>query len=98
MTAEQTWHFSNVHDCACLCLEEQTLWGQSVCRVWLANQDAVVRIPRSALRPLPEIRQHRLKRCDDDEAEWQREIAQAREIIPEIRPLLLMQVANMMAP
>ena len=74
------------------------MWGQSVCGVWLPNQDAVIRIPRSALRPLPEIRQHRLKRCDDDKAEWQREIAQAREIIPEIRPLLLMQVANMMAP
>jgi len=41
------------------------LWGQSVCRVWLPNQDAVVRIPRSALRPLgddlrPDIEAHRI--------------------------------------
>lgn len=41
------------------------MWGQSVCRVWLPNQDAVVRIPRSALRPLgaylrPDIEAHRI--------------------------------------
>ena len=90
--------FGNVRNCTCLFQEEQTLWGQSVCRVWLTNQGAVARIPRSALRPLPEVRQHRLKRCDADDAEWQREMAQGREIMPEIRPLLLKQVANMMAP
>ena len=65
MAAEQTWHFSTVHNCACKVFEEQTLWGQSVCRVWLPNQDAVVRIPRSALRPLgahlrPDIAAHRI--------------------------------------
>lgn len=65
MTAKQTWLFSTTHNCACLCLEEQTLWGQSVCRVWLPNQDAVVRIPRSTLRPLgadlrPDIEAHRI--------------------------------------
>ena len=44
---------------------EQTLWGQTVCRVWLPNQDAVVRVLRSALRSLtsdlhPEIESHRI--------------------------------------
>ena len=24
------------------------MWGRTVCRVWLPNQDAVVRVPRSA--------------------------------------------------
>ena len=48
---ESLWQYSTVHNSACLCLEEQTLWGQTVCRVWLPNQDAVVRVPRSALRP-----------------------------------------------
>ncbi|WPL15715.1 RNA polymerase-associated protein RapA [Thiorhodovibrio winogradskyi] len=46
------WHYSSLHNCACKVIEEQTLWGQTVCRVWLPNQDAVVRVPRSALRPL----------------------------------------------
>lgn len=47
-----SWQYSTVHNSTCLCLEEQTLWGQTVCRVWLPNQNAVVRVPRSALRPL----------------------------------------------
>jgi len=46
------WQYSTVHNSACKVIEEQTLWGQTVCRVWLPNQDAVVRVPRSALRPL----------------------------------------------
>ncbi len=48
----QNWQYSTVHNSACKVIEEQTLWGQTVCRVWLPNQDAVVRVPRSALRPL----------------------------------------------
>lgn len=43
---------------------------------------------------LPEGRQHRLKHCDADEAEWQREVDGVRQVMPEIRPLLLMQVAG----
>ncbi|KGO32870.1 MAG: hypothetical protein ACWGKN_02705 [Desulfoprunum sp.] len=46
------WQYSTVHNNACKVIEEQTLWGQTVCRVWLPNQDAVVRVPRSTLRPL----------------------------------------------
>lgn len=60
-----TWQYSSVHNSACKVIEEQTLWGQTVCRVWLPNQDAVVRVPRSALRPLsadlqPEIEAGRI--------------------------------------
>ena len=59
------WQYSTVHNSACKIIEEQTLWGQTVCRVWLPNQDAVVRLPRSALRPLsadlhPEIEAGRI--------------------------------------
>jgi SNF2 family DNA or RNA helicase len=59
------WLFSTVHNCACKVIEEQTLWGQTVCRVWLPNQDAVVRVSRSTLRPLgaglrPDIEGHRI--------------------------------------
>ena len=46
------WQYITIHNSACLCLEEQTLWGHTVCRVWLPNQDAVVRVPKSALQPL----------------------------------------------
>ena len=59
------WQYSTVHNSACKVIEEQTLWGQTVCRVWLPNQDAVVRVPRAALRPLsadlqPEIEAGRI--------------------------------------
>ena len=59
------WQYSTVHNSACKVIEEQTLWGQAVCRVWLPNQDAVVRVPRTALRPLsadlqPEIEAGRI--------------------------------------
>ena len=62
---QSPWQFSTVHNSACKVIEEQTLWGQTVCRVWLPNQDAVVRVPRSALRPLsadlqPEIEAGRI--------------------------------------
>ena len=61
----ELWQYSTVHNSACKVIEEQTLWGQTVCRVWLPNQDAVVRVPRSALRPLsadlqPEIEAGRI--------------------------------------
>lgn len=46
------WQYSTVHNTACKIIEEQNIWGQTVCRVWLPNQDAVVRVHRSALRPL----------------------------------------------
>ncbi|HDR16500.1 MAG TPA: hypothetical protein ENN79_13660 [Desulfobacteraceae bacterium] len=29
------WQYSTVHNSACKVIEEQTLWGQTVCRVWL---------------------------------------------------------------
>ncbi|MBL3593369.1 MAG: DEAD/DEAH box helicase family protein [Synergistaceae bacterium] len=61
----QQWQYSTVHNSACKVIEEQTLWGQTVFRIWLPNQDAVVRVPRSALRPLsadlqPEIEAGRI--------------------------------------
>ncbi len=59
------WQYSTIHNCPCKIIEKQTLWGQAICRVWLPNQDAVVRIPCSALRPIdsgqdPEIQSHRI--------------------------------------
>lgn len=59
------WQYSTIHNSPCKIIEEQTLWGQTVCRVWLPNQDAVVRVPQSSLRPLgadlqPEIEAYRI--------------------------------------
>ncbi len=62
---QDVWQYSTVHNSACKVIEEQTLWGQTACRVWLPNQDAVARVPRSTLRPLiadlqPEIEAGRI--------------------------------------
>jgi N-acetylmuramoyl-L-alanine amidase len=43
---------------------------------------------------LPEVRQFRSSRCDADEAEWRHELQSARQIIPEIRSLLLMKIVK----
>ncbi len=59
------WKYSIIHKSACKVVDEQTLWGQTVSRVWLPNQDAVVRVPQSDLQPLssdrhPKIESHRV--------------------------------------
>ena len=41
---------------------------------------------------LPEVRQYRLVKCDTEETEWRKELESARQIVPEIRPLLLMKI------
>ncbi|HUT04660.1 MAG TPA: hypothetical protein VM163_12310 [bacterium] len=35
-------------------IEAETSWGETVCRVWLPEQDAVVRVRADQLRPLDE--------------------------------------------
>ncbi|GEM_PF-2830682 len=37
------WQYSTIHKSACKVIEEKILWGQTVCRVWLPNQDTLVR-------------------------------------------------------
>jgi len=49
---QDVWQYSTTYKCACKVIEEQTLWGQTVCRIWLPNQDAVVQVPSSALTSL----------------------------------------------
>jgi superfamily II DNA or RNA helicase len=43
---------------------------------------------------LPEVRQYRLNRCDAEETEWRNELHSAGQIVPEIRPLLLMRIIS----
>lgn len=59
------WFYCLTYQTACKVIEEQTLWGQAICRVWLPNHNAVVCVPRSTLQPLsadlqPEIEAGRI--------------------------------------
>src|SRR5579875_1068450 len=48
------WYYSPEHGELCRVIETQTLWGETVCRVWLPGKDAVVRVPAARLRPVQE--------------------------------------------
>jgi len=43
---------------------------------------------------LPEVRQFRLAHLDEDESEWRNELESARQIVPEMRPLLMLNIRN----
>jgi superfamily II DNA or RNA helicase len=47
-----TWCYSPDHGQPCQVIETQTLWGETICRVWLPGSDSVVRIPASRLKSL----------------------------------------------
>ncbi len=46
------WKYSTVHNKVCKIIEEQTLWGQTTYRVWLPDQDVVVKVKGSDLKPI----------------------------------------------
>ena len=46
------WYYSPDHGRLCQILDTQTIWGETVCRVWLPEEGTVVRIPASMLKPL----------------------------------------------
>ena len=43
---------------------------------------------------LPEVRQFRLARLDEDESQWRSELKSARQIVPEMRPLVMLNIGN----
>ncbi|MDR1828721.1 MAG: DEAD/DEAH box helicase [Methylobacteriaceae bacterium] len=43
---------------------------------------------------LPEVRRFRLARCTAEEADWRRALQAAREVVPEIRPLLMLRIGG----
>jgi superfamily II DNA or RNA helicase len=49
---EGDWSYSLDYNQTCLVLETQKLWGETTCRVWLPEKEAVVRIPLKRLKPL----------------------------------------------
>ena len=46
------WQYSEEHRQLCQVIESQTLWGDTICRVWLPSNDSLVRMPMSRLSPL----------------------------------------------
>ena len=46
------WYFSADHGQHCQVIESQTLWGETICRVWLPGRDSVVRLRASKLASL----------------------------------------------
>jgi len=48
------WCYSPEHGELCRVIETQTLWGETVCRVWLPGKDTVVRLTATHLRPVHE--------------------------------------------
>lgn len=51
---EYEWAYSTKHRQACRLLEEQTLWGHRVCRVWLPREDRVISVAATELISLSE--------------------------------------------
>jgi superfamily II DNA or RNA helicase len=48
------WVYDSEHRALGRVIETQTLWGETVCRVWLPGKDTVVRLPGARLRPVHE--------------------------------------------
>jgi hypothetical protein len=49
-----SWVYCSEYQQACKIIETQTLWGDTICRVWLPNQNAVVRVREDELKPVDE--------------------------------------------
>jgi superfamily II DNA/RNA helicase len=49
------WLWSEEHRQLCKIVETQTFWGNSFHRIWLPNQDTVVRVPADKLKPLSDV-------------------------------------------
>jgi superfamily II DNA or RNA helicase len=47
-----TWFWSEEHRQICKIIETQTLWGNTFHRIWLPNQDTVIRVCADKLKPL----------------------------------------------
>ena len=45
-----SWCYSPDHRQVCQVIETQTLWGETMCRIWVPGRDTVVRIPASRLK------------------------------------------------
>lgn len=55
-TRASEWAWSTDHRQLCQIIEAQTIWGETIWRVWLPDSDSIVRVPASSLIPLESIR------------------------------------------
>jgi superfamily II DNA or RNA helicase len=46
------WQYSTTYNIACKVLDTQTLWNQTICRIWLPDSDTVVKVPFDSLMPI----------------------------------------------
>jgi len=46
------WQYSTTYNIACKVLDTQTLWDQTICRIWLSDSDTVVKVPFDSLMPI----------------------------------------------
>jgi hypothetical protein len=51
----QNWYYSPDHRQLCQIVDIQKLWGETICRVWLPEQDSVVRLSASRLKAIEEV-------------------------------------------
>jgi SNF2 family DNA or RNA helicase len=56
MMSDNHWQWSEEHQQLCKVVETQTIWGNTFHRVWLPNQDTIVRISANQLKPLTEAK------------------------------------------
>ncbi len=71
------WCYSPDHRQLCRVIETQTLWGETVCCVWLPGKDTVVRLPATRLQPVQEesvgnVYRGRLSCCRSARDRWKR--------------------------
>ena len=50
------WAYSEDYEQTCQVIETQTLWGETICRVWLQDSDSLVCVPASRLASLEDFR------------------------------------------
>ncbi len=51
------WLYSTTHTSPCRLLEENELWGNITCQVWLQKTDTIVTVPKNTLEPLSKGRE-----------------------------------------
>jgi len=51
---EKSWYYLPEYGEFCQLIEAQSLWGETICRVWLPGRNAIVQLPISRLNPVEE--------------------------------------------
>ncbi len=97
------WVWSRETQQAGQMLDQQTLWGQTVVRVWFPDQATVRSVPATHLQPVAaaspltaEAIQYRAAagRVAQEEATWQTQWSQQTGLMPELNLILLLHVTG----